>query len=313
VTDDHISKLQELIYELRVGDVIRQDVISVTPATDMTELREILRLKRISGTPVLRDGSLVGIITIEDLIRWLVDGGCSCTVGERMTPNVQTIHDDEPLIQAINKLERFGFGRLPVLRRSNGSVLSVITKGDIIEGTLRKLEIDYHEAEMRGARSRHLFEDIVADHSTLNLEYWTAGRDFTRAGTSASALKTTLRRLGMHPQTARRTAIVAYEGEMNLIVHTDGGRISVQIDPKALRLVVEDHGPGIKDIDKAMQAGFSTAPDWVRELGFGAGLGLNNIQNHADRMDLRSTVGKGTRLEVEIFLERENDVAGDTE
>ena len=307
--DEYISRLQELIYELRVGNVIQHEAITVAPATSMSELRDILRLKRISGTPVLHDGRLVGIITIEDLIRWLVDGGHACTVGERMTANVQTIDDDEPLIQAINKLERFGFGRLPVLRRSDGVVMGVITKGNIIEGTLKKLDIDYRQAELRGARSSHLFEDIIADHSTLNLRYSTTGHDFVHAGSVATALKTTLRRLGIHSQTARRTAIVAYEGEMNLIVHTEGGTIDVEIDPKAIRLVVLDEGPGIEDIDRAMQSGFSTAPDWVRELGFGAGEGLNNIHNHADRMVLESTVGKGTRLEIEISLEHESEPA----
>ncbi len=99
---------------------------------------------------------------------------------------------------------------------------------------------------------------------------------------------------------------------MNLIVFTDGGRIVANIEPTIIRLVVKDDGPGIPDVDRAMQPGFSTAPDWVRELGFGAGMGLNNIERCADRMDLHSTVGERTRLEVDILLERDGESERDS-
>jgi len=301
--DEEITKIQEMIYELRVGEVMKMDVITVTPSTPMSELREILRLNRISGTPVLEQGRLVGIISIEDFIRWLADGGPNCPIADRMTGNVTAIYDDEPLVQAVNRLERFGFGRLPVLDRNNGHLVGVVTKGDIIGGLLKNLEVDYREAEMRGARSKHIFEDIIADRSALIFEYRVTGRDFSRAGASASGLKTTLRRLGIHPQTARRAAIATYEAEMNLIVFTEGGQIRAKVEPEMIHLEVEDSGPGIPDIDKAMEPGYSTAPEWVRELGFGAGMGLSNIQKCADRMQLNSTLGEGTRLDVDILLE----------
>jgi CBS domain-containing protein/anti-sigma regulatory factor (Ser/Thr protein kinase) len=300
-----VTKVQEMVYEVLVREVMTKKVISVTASTPMRRLREILRVNRISGTPVVDDGKLVGIISIEDFISWLADGGPECPVAGRMTRDVRTIHDDEPLVQAVNKLERSGFGRLPVLRRDTGTIVGVITKGDVISGLLRHLEVDYRSAEMRGARSSHLFEDIVADRSVLRLEYRVAGADFTKAGASAGGLKTTLRRLGVDPQTTRRVAIATYEAEMNLIVFTPGGRIMVEVGPEMIRLEVEDNGPGIPDIEKAMQPGFSTAPDWVRELGFGAGMGLPNIKKCADRMTLDSKVGKGTRIEVEIRMEQQ--------
>jgi CBS domain-containing protein/anti-sigma regulatory factor (Ser/Thr protein kinase) len=296
-----------MIYEVRVGEVMTRDLVTVTPATPMSELRQILRDKRISGTPVVEEGRLRGIISVEDFIRWLAEGARDCPIAERMTREVRTICDDEPLVQAVNRLERLGVGRLPVLRREDGRLVGVITKGDIIAGLLKHLEVDYRQAEARGARSSHLFEDIVADKSTLKLEYRVAGADFKRAGAGASGLKTTLRRLGVPPEVTRRATIAAYEAEMNLIVFTQGGWIRAQVDPEMIRLEVEDHGPGIPDIEKAMQPGFSTAPDWVRELGFGAGMGLPNIKKCSDRMQLNSEAGKGTRLEVEIFLERKDD------
>ena len=96
-----------------------RNVIHVTPSTAMGELRSILHDSHISGTPVIEDGRLVGIISVEDFIRWLADGGINCTIADRMTHDVVTIYEDEPLIRAVNKLDRFGFGRLPVLSRTD--------------------------------------------------------------------------------------------------------------------------------------------------------------------------------------------------
>jgi CBS domain-containing protein/anti-sigma regulatory factor (Ser/Thr protein kinase) len=308
---EEVTKVEEMVYELLVGEVMTKAVIAVMPSTPMRELREVLRANRISGAPVVEEGALVGIVSIEDFIRWLADGSPDCLVVDKMTRDVRTVHDDEPLVVAVNKIERLGFGRLPVLDRSTGRLVGVITKGDIIRGLLKKLEVDYRRAEVRGARSRHIFEDIAADRSTLVLEYRVRGGDFARAGASASALKTTLRRLGLHPQTTRRVAIATYEAEMNMIVFTEGGRITARVGPGMIRIRAQDRGPGIPDIEQAMQPGFSTAPDWVRELGFGAGMGLPNIEKCADRMRLDSQVGKGTRLEVEILTEQQNDTERD--
>ena len=306
-----ITRVQELIYELRVGEVMVKDVISVAPSTPMKELRNVLKQNRISGAPVVDNGQVVGIISIEDFINWLVDGGPNCPIGERMSRSLWTIHSDEPLIRAVNKLERFGFGRLPVLDRSSGRLTGMITKGDIIRGLLKKLEVDFLRAEMRGASSEHVFEDIVADKSVLNLEYLIRAGDFSRAGACASGLKKALRRFGIPPQTARRAAIAAYEAEMNVIFYAGSGRMTARVEPTLIRLNVEDNGPGISDVEQAMRPGFSTAPEWVRELGFGAGMGLSNIRKCADRMNLTSTVDKGTSLEVDISLENDSDAERD--
>jgi CBS domain-containing protein/anti-sigma regulatory factor (Ser/Thr protein kinase) len=292
-----------MVYELRVGGVMQRDVISVGPSTPMSELRDILRANRISGVPVVEQERLVGVVSVEDFIGWLADGGPQCPIADRMSADVTTIYDDEPLVRAVNKLERSGYGRLPVLARQDRRLVGVVTKGDIISGLLKNLEVDYREAEGRRAATVHQLDDIIADRAAVILEYQVAGGDFEQAGTAASRLKTTLRRLGIHPQTARRAAIAAYEAEMNLVVFTEGGRIQARIEPQVMQLVVEDGGPGIPDIEQAMQPGFSTAPNWVRELGFGAGMGLVNIKKCSDQMQLDSTVGEGTRLEVVIQLE----------
>lgn len=298
--DAKISRIQELIYELKVEEAMTTDVITVTPQTSMSELRKILRDRRISGTPVVEREKLVGIISIEDFIKWLAEGGKDTVVEKRMTKEVKTMCSDEPLVHAVNKLDRYGFGRFPVVDREKGRLVGVITKGDIMEGLLRKLEIDYHEEEIHHYRASHILEDIIADRTALTFQYHIVGQDFKRAGTSASSLKKTLKRLGLHPRLIRRIAIVAYEAEMNIVVFTEGGEIVTKVEPESILIEAKDSGPGIPDIDKAMQPGYSTAPDWVRELGFGAGMGLNNIQRCSDEMELHSEVGKGTHLKIRM-------------
>jgi CBS domain-containing protein/anti-sigma regulatory factor (Ser/Thr protein kinase) len=304
VSENRVSKVQELVYEIRVSDVMKGEVITVSSRTPMSQLRGILREKRISGTPVVDRGKLVGIISIEDFITWLAERGPDCPIGEKMSREVQTLHADEPLTQAVNKFERYGFGRFAVLERNTGKLVGIVTKGDIIEGLLKKLEIDYHkEEDSYRQRVRHFFEDILADKVVLLFQYDVVGHDFTRAGDGASRIKATLRRLGLAPQIVRRVAIATYEAEMNVIIYTDGGKIRVRVEPHEIYVRVEDCGPGISDIEKAMQPGYSTAPEWVRNLGFGAGMGLNNILKCATKMDLKSSVAKGTRLSIRIAID----------
>ena len=300
---DKISKIQELVYEIRVGEVMKKDVFTVSPRTHMSVLRVILKDKRFSGAPVIEKGKLVGIISSEDFIKWLADRKQDCPIGEKMTRNVRILYADEPLTHAINKFDRHGFGRFVVIDRQSKKLQGIITKGDIVEGLLKKLEIDYDEEETRRRRIQHFFEDVFADKTSLLFQYNVIGRDFNRAGECSSRLKTTLKRLGLHPQATRRVAIATYEAEMNLVIYADGGHVHVCVEPNEILIRVEDTGPGIPDVEKALQPGYSTAPEWVRELGFGAGMGLENIRKCASKMDLKSTVGKGTQLMIYVSIE----------
>ncbi|MDI7274538.1 MAG: CBS domain-containing protein, partial [Anaerolineae bacterium] len=261
-----------------------------------------LRDKRISGVPVLENGELVGIISIQDLIQALERGETSARVGDKMTRQLQVAFADESVVQAVNKFARYGFGRLPVVER-DGRLVGIITQGDIVRGVLRQLEVQWQEEEIHRYRASHIFEDIESDQTGLVLRYRVAARDFVHGGEASSKLKRALERLGAVPQLVRRVAVAAYEAETNLIIHADsGGELIAEIQPDHIRIVAIDTGPGIPDIEKALQPGYSTAPDWIRELGFGAGMGLNNIKACADVMRLESQVGVGTRLEVIFHL-----------
>ena len=126
------------------------------------------------------------------------------------------------------------------------------------------------------------------------------GGDFTRAGLASSQVKKMLKQLSIDPSIIKRVVVALYEAEVNIVAHAYKGNIEVQIDPDAIKMCLQDEGPGIPDIDKAMQRGFSTASPKVREMGFGAGMGLPNISDNADEFHIRSEVGKGTQVDIVI-------------
>lgn len=136
----------------------------------------------------------------------------------------------------------------------------------------------------------------------MNLHYEVSGDDFTRAGEASGATKATLKRLGFPADVIRRVAIAMYEGEINMVIHADGGTADVDVEPDLITITLTDHGPGIPDVEKAMQEGFSTAPETVRNLGFGAGMGLPNIKRYTDTLDIQTELGKGTCIRMTIAV-----------
>ena len=136
----------------------------------------------------------------------------------------------------------------------------------------------------------------------ISLHYDVSGTDFTCAGEASGQIKRALKELGFPSSLIRNAAIAIYEGEINLVIHGGGGVIDAEITPECITVVLTDQGPGIPDIALAMQEGYSTAPDNVRQLGFGAGMGLPNIKKYTDEMVIESEVGKGTKITLKIFM-----------
>ena len=296
------TKIQELIYELPIERVMKPGVIKVSPDTSMTELKEVLRVNRISGVPVLEEGRLVGVISIEDLIKALVEGDIQAPVRKRMTTKLITVREKESIVEAVKRFAQYKVGRL-LVTNEEGELRGILTGGDITRGLLEAISLDYHAEEISRYRAKHIFEDIVSDQTSLILRYRVMAKDFKSGGAASSKLKKALNHLGAHPEIIRRVAISAYEAEMNLIIHADqGGELIAEMQPEVIRVTAIDHGPGIADVEQALSPGFSTAPNWIRELGFGAGMGLGNIQKFADSMKLQSEMGVGTQLEIVIYL-----------
>lgn len=138
--------------------------------------------------------------------------------------------------------------------------------------------------------------------TAVTLHYEVPGDDFTRAGEASGGVKRTLKQLGLPSDVIRRVAIAMYEGEINMVIHANGGQADVEIYTDRIEIVLSDQGPGIEDVEKAMQEGYSTAPDNVRALGFGAGMGLPNIKKYTDEMRIETERGKGTKVFMTVFL-----------
>jgi len=138
--------------------------------------------------------------------------------------------------------------------------------------------------------------------NSIKLCYQIPGNDFTLAGEASSNVKKMLTQLGVSPDIIKKTSIAMYEAEINAVIHANGGTAEVEIDSEKVSIKIIDEGPGIPDIDLAMQEGYTTAPDNVREMGFGAGMGLPNIKRYADMLEIESKVGKGTTVRIEICL-----------
>lgn len=136
----------------------------------------------------------------------------------------------------------------------------------------------------------------------LRFSFEVDGENFNSAGEASVEVKKKLRQLGFSPEIIRRVSIAMYEGEINMVIHAGGGQADIFVYPDRISIVLEDHGPGIADIDQAMQEGFSTAPDKIRSLGFGAGMGLPNMKRYTDEMSIESTLGVGTKITMLVRL-----------
>lgn len=137
---------------------------------------------------------------------------------------------------------------------------------------------------------------------TIKLKYTVSPDDFTRAGEASGNVKSKLKKMGIPPESVRKVSIAMYEGEINMVIHANGGEITVEISEDCITMILADHGPGIADIDRAMQEGWSTAPDNIRSLGFGAGMGLPNMKKYSDYMDIDTAVGKGTTVTMKVNI-----------
>jgi len=136
----------------------------------------------------------------------------------------------------------------------------------------------------------------------MHLQYEVEGGNFSKAGFASSEIKKVLKQLNVDAKTIKRIVVSSYEAEVNIVAHAYKGKISAMIDNEKIELFYDDEGPGIPDIEKAMQAGFSTASPEAREMGFGAGMGLPNIKNNADKLEITSEIGKGTQLRITVAL-----------
>lgn len=297
-----VSVAEVLVYELRVRDAMSKPPLTAAPSDSLRSIQHLMKTHRISGVPITQNGALLGIVSIEDIIQALDAGHINEPAGQHMTRNPVTLRDHFSLLRAVAEFDRHGFGRFPVLDTA-GNLVGILTRGDVTACLMHQLE---KRAEQAVAQEAALVAARTADEKEgrVVVKARIKSGDFDSAGKLSQRMRQVLRARGIDPGIRRRAAIVAYEAETNIIIHSIGGEITATIHPERVVIEAVDEGPGIENVELAMQEGWSTAGPLARQLGFGAGMGLPNIKKCSDKFQIRSETGSCTRLYSEILLRK---------
>jgi CBS domain-containing protein/anti-sigma regulatory factor (Ser/Thr protein kinase) len=297
-----VSFAQMLVFELRVRDAMTSPPITAKATDSLRAIQNLMKAHRISGVPILANDMLAGIVSIEDIINALDGGHINEPVEKWMSRKIVTLRDHFSLVRAVAEFDRHGYGRFPVLD-ANNRMVGVLTRGDITICLMHQLE---RRAEEAAVKETALAATRAADEKARRVVINTNVKsgDFEGAGKLSQRIREVLRARGVAADILRRAAIIAYEAETNIIIHSLGGRITTAIDDIKIRIRAVDGGPGIENVDMAMQEGWSTAGPLARELGFGAGMGLPNIKRCADEFAIQSELGGGTQLQAAVFLHK---------
>jgi len=291
-----------LFSSLDASSVMSTAVYALHPEDRVAEARILMRENSISGVPIVDDDfHLVGIISVSKIIEALADGRLADSVDSIMTRDVISLHAHDSLETILSCFQRFKFGRFPVVEEG-GKLVGMVTDTDVLSAIVRSFYSVYVHDQKRmmtlgsfSALSKE-FEnsaDLVYDISCAGLK---------NAGEGSARLKAFLQGKGFNEAVIRRASVCAYEAEINVCIHAGGsGTLRAIAHDGEIIVRVEDNGPGIENIDLAMKEGWSTATDAIREMGFGAGMGLPNIRRFSDHLVIISGKGKPTKVEM-IFL-----------
>ncbi|MFW6148675.1 MAG: CBS domain-containing protein [Atribacterota bacterium] len=301
---EKLTLANELIYEIKVKDAMTSGVIFFSQDATFREIQLSMKENRISGVPIL-DGNknIIGIVSIDNVITALDKDYINNKVKNYMTKEVITIPKNYSLVSAIKKFEHYKFGRLPVTKNARSNqIVGILTMGDILNCLLLNIQTIAEKVEKKEAQNTKLSEKMVEETHKKRLRFEVKKADFDNAGRVASIIRKYLQRLNIDKQILRRIAIICYEAEMNINIHSLGGYIAVEVDGSNIMVTAIDYGPGIPDVEEAMKPGFTTASEQIRALGFGAGMGLPNIKRCADHLELESSMETGTILKATIYL-----------
>lgn len=295
--EDSPLVIMELLQRLRVKDVMRDhDIISVVRTDSMRFAQNLMKRNHISGVPVLEGKRLFGIISVNDIIKaleggWIADP-CQC----HMTTNLVVLEDDMPLAFAVKFFQNYTFGRFPVLNKDR-DLVGIVSQRDVMRVLMHELTREL--ARLEGKPSA-IPEVSVKSEGALPYysmrQFVVIRNDLSNAGKAANEIKKMMKEAGISNKIVRRVAVAAYELEINVCIHSLGGTITFVLDRDKATVIAKDRGPGIKDIEWACQDGTSTANDWIRSMGFGAGMGLANSKRVSDTFEINSKVPSGTTV-----------------
>lgn len=292
----------DLIYRLKVKDVMYKDLVCASMNSTLREIQHLMKKEKITGVPIVQGKRLIGLVSMDDIIQALDKGYIEEPCKAYMSRNIIVLEDDMPISFAINYFDKFSFHRFPVLNKKK-ELVGMITSRDISATLLveinREMEIlEKSQASNRPTQPNNINGEV---HSYNIIKH-----DFENAGYASTQIKKKLKNGGVATPIIRRAAIASYEMEMNIVVHSNGGQLIATYTPDKVVISAQDRGPGIKDLDKALTPGWSTANDWIRSLGFGAGMGLPNVKNVSDDFSIESST-KGTTVTCTINLQKKDE------
>lgn len=292
--------IMELLQRFRVRDVMcAKNIISLTREDTVRTAKERMRENHLSGLPVLDGSRLFGMVSVNQIIRALEAGRLDEPCTAFMSTNLVVLEEDMPLSLALKYFQNYTFGRFPVLNKEHEFV-GIISQRDVTRALLKELTAELARLEGKGARAPEKVEREVKSEGAIPYysmrQFIIVRNDLANAGKAANEIKRMLKEAGVSSKLIRRVAVAAYELEINVCIHSLGGSLTIILDTNKITIVAKDKGPGIPDIAWALQDGASTANDWIRSMGFGAGMGLPNCKRVADTFDIKSTVPSGTTV-----------------
>ena len=286
--------IMELLQRFKVRDVMKRTVIAISRNTPMREAQRIMREDRISGLPVSEDARLFGIVSVNDIINALDNGWIDDTCEGHMSTNLVVLEAGMPLAYALRYFNNYTYGRFPVLDSSR-KLVGIISQRDVMRALLYELSVEIRKLERKAARGSNAPEHASSENY-FRKEFAVVHNDLGSAGRAANEIKQILKERKIDRSIARRVAVAAYELEINICIHSHGGILTFLLADDTITIKAKDRGPGIPDIEWACRDGTSTANDWIRSMGFGAGMGLSNSKRVADEFDIQSEVGKFTKV-----------------
>lgn len=299
-------RIQELAGNLKIRDVMTRKVFAVTRHCTMRDVQQIMKNNAISGVPVVDDRHVIGLVSVHDIMNAYEQDWMEDPVGDHMTTGVRTLSEEQPLSMAMSFFSKFPYRRFPVVNRSN-ELSGMVTLRNINMALIQELSRQLDAMETEGGR----ISPAASSESCIFYRIYRLTRyDFEAGGKASAELREQLQARGIPPKIIRRAAVACYELEINVIAHSFGGTLTIYVDKDLVRITANDFGPGIPDIEKAMTEGFSTATDWIRSQGFGAGMGLPNTKRLSDEFAIQSGVDMGTMVKSIVYLnpqENSND------
>ena len=266
-----------------------------------------MRDNGISAVPIVENGQLVGMISINDIIIALDKSYIDDTAEVHMAKTLIILEDEMPLSFAIPFFDKYSYHRFPVVDKDK-HLTGMLSSRDILLALLRELNKEILELE------KTINTEPAEQTNKIKREFIIKKFDFENAGRASFELKKALQSINASRPIIRKASVAAYELEINIAIHSNGGVLAFEIDDKEIVITARDKGPGIEDINLALQPGYSTASDWVRSMGFGAGMGLANTKKGSDNFHIESSEKTGSFIQSIIYFNPEEASAssGDT-